>query len=175
LANENSAIAYDFLRCHWIKLLMNDHPETDLENLIHRELRRLPGWKAPTTLAPRVIAAIQAQANRAWWQQPFWAWPGLVQVGFFGLLLVIVGVFARFGWWLGKIMTSETWPRPVQHFIELAGSLWDGLTTLVNAFSLVMHSGLQPWLWGLAGLSVIMYLSCVGVGTVFLRFAWKKI
>ena len=155
---------------------MNHPSETELEQLINRELRRLPGWKAPLTLAPRVLAAIQARANPAWWQQPFWAWPGLVQVGFFGLLLATVGVFTWIGWWLGQLVTGDTWPQPVRHFLNLLDSLWDGLATLLNAFALVVQTGLQqPWFWGAAGVAILMYLCCVGAGAVFMRLAWKKI
>ena len=47
----------------------------ELERLVDRELRRLPGPRAPRTLLPRVMAAVQAEAPAAtgWFTWPL-AW-----------------------------------------------------------------------------------------------------
>ena len=40
-----------------------------------RELRRLPLPRAPQTLLPRVMAAVQAWAQRPWYTRAWFAWP----------------------------------------------------------------------------------------------------
>ena len=51
------------------------HPD-ELRELVHRELAQLPAPRAPRTLLPRVLAAIQQQP-RPWYGLPWIHWPGL--------------------------------------------------------------------------------------------------
>ena len=47
----------------------------DLERLAHHELHRLPAPRAPRTLLPRVMAAVEAWANRPWYTRAWFTWP----------------------------------------------------------------------------------------------------
>lgn len=47
----------------------------DLERLVNRELRQLPLPRAPHTLLPRVLAAVEARAGLPWYRRPWRAWP----------------------------------------------------------------------------------------------------
>ena len=47
----------------------------ELEALVDRELRRLPLPRAPHTLLPRVMAAVEAWAQRPWYTRAWFAWP----------------------------------------------------------------------------------------------------
>jgi hypothetical protein len=52
------------------------HEDNDeLAALADRELRRLPPPRAPDTLLPRVMAAIEASAGRPWYTRTWFAWP----------------------------------------------------------------------------------------------------
>jgi hypothetical protein len=52
------------------------HADNDeLEALVDRELRRLPLPSAPRTLLPRVMAAVEAWAQRPWYTRAWFAWP----------------------------------------------------------------------------------------------------
>ena len=52
------------------------HEDNDeLEALVDRELRRLPPPRAPHTLLPRVMAAVEAWAQRPWYTRAWFAWP----------------------------------------------------------------------------------------------------
>ena len=48
---------------------------TDLETLVDRELRRLPALRAPHTLLPRVLAAVQRWSQRPWYARAWFTWP----------------------------------------------------------------------------------------------------
>jgi hypothetical protein len=50
------------------------HP-VDLEWRVGRELHRLAGPKAPDTLLPRVMAAVEAWARRPWYEREWFTWP----------------------------------------------------------------------------------------------------
>src|SRR5688500_12276604 len=47
----------------------------DLERLVDRELQRLPAPRAPETLLPRVMAAVDAAARRPWYTRAWFTWP----------------------------------------------------------------------------------------------------
>jgi len=47
----------------------------ELAALVDRELRRLPGPRAPHALLPRVMAAAEAWAGRPWYTRAWFAWP----------------------------------------------------------------------------------------------------
>ena len=52
------------------------HEDNDeLETLVDRELRRLPQPRAPHTLLPRVMAAVEVWAQRPWYTRAWFAWP----------------------------------------------------------------------------------------------------
>ena len=69
-------------------------PFADLEQKVDRELRRLPAPRAPHTLLPRVLAAVEAWVNRPWYTRAWFTWPVGWQVASVALLaLVVAGVW----------------------------------------------------------------------------------
>jgi hypothetical protein len=75
------------------------NPELDLEKQMDRELRSLPAPRAPETLAPRVMAAIAAQAALPWHRRPWFEWPRGWQVASAALTVAFFAVLmARAPW-----------------------------------------------------------------------------
>ena len=62
----------------------------ELERHVDRALADLPPLTAPGTLLPRVLAAVQAWADRPWYQRAWLTWPAGLQVASVALLLVLV-------------------------------------------------------------------------------------
>lgn len=153
---------------------MNDDRERLLEDLIHRELKRLPLRQAPATLTPRVLSAIRAQAHRPWWQRPFPAWPRWIQI----LALVSsLSIATGLAWALGSglelvdLASLSRAGAAVADRLELA---WHSLETLANATWVVL-ARVHPFFLASAGLMfVCAYASCVGLGTVLYRLAVNK-
>jgi hypothetical protein len=56
------------------------HPR-DLEAIVDRECRRLPLPRAPESLLPRVMAAVQAWTLRPWYARAWFTWPVWLQAG----------------------------------------------------------------------------------------------
>jgi len=70
-------------------MTMDEH---DLETRVHRELERLPAPRAPHTLLPRVMAAVQDWASRPWYARAWFTWPlGWQVVSVAALVLLITG------------------------------------------------------------------------------------
>lgn len=64
----------------------------ELERHVDHALADLPPLGAPDTLLPRVLAAVQAWAERPWYQRAWLTWPVGLQVASAALLsLVIAG------------------------------------------------------------------------------------
>ena len=63
----------------------------DLERLIDRELRALPAPRAPRSLLPRVMGAVEDAARRPWYTQAWLQWPVAWQMT---SALVLMGVIA---------------------------------------------------------------------------------
>lgn len=62
----------------------------ELEQHVDRALADLPPLTAPGTLLPRVLAAVQAWAERPWYQRAWLTWPVGLQAASAALLLLMV-------------------------------------------------------------------------------------
>lgn len=148
--------------------------EQQLEKLIHRNLQVLSEFDAPGSLIPRVLSAIQARANLSWWQRPLLTWPPILRVLSLALLLAGLGLAGYFG-----VMVWESWivaglfGKIAQGFTFLS-PLWDILAAVANAIVLLLKSVNQFYLVSVAGVLMLMYLSCVGLGTVCFRVIFHK-
>jgi hypothetical protein len=74
-------------------------PQQDarLEALIRQKFDLLTERAAPASLAPRVMAAIHARANVAWWQRSWLAWPRWLQLVFVPVLAGYAGLMIQLG------------------------------------------------------------------------------
>jgi hypothetical protein len=114
--------------------------DDELEGLVDRELRRLPAPRAPQTLLPRVLAAVDAWANRPWYTRAWFAWP----IGWRLASLVPLAVLLYLGWRL---------PPPPAEVAAAAGAgrvVWDLVVAPVLPYLIVVV--------------VLMALACVVFG-----------
>jgi hypothetical protein len=68
----------------------------ELAALVDRELRRLTPPRAPHTLLPRVMAAVEASAGRPWYTRAWFAWPAGWRV--LSIVPVALLVYAVWSW-----------------------------------------------------------------------------
>lgn len=147
-------------------------PQRDaaLEAKVNRELLQLPHLKAPATLLPQVMAAIQARQAQPWYRRPWQAWPRKIQclVGpLMALCPLLAFYFSRIAW---HELANSGVARQVDQKLTLLSLAGNTLDTLVNAFLLAGRALMgQPIL--LAGIivSIVMYLACIGIGTACFR------
>ncbi len=148
---------------------MNHDPK--LEARIQREFDNLPELPAPTTLAPRVLRAIQVQRTRPWWQQSWAAWPAQIQTAALALLMTLAVALSLAGgwaWW------SAARPQMDSESFTAWVPFGDALLAVANTSLLLLRHAGQTWLIiGLTAVS-LMYLTCIGVGSLCLRLVIPK-
>jgi len=149
-------------------------PEFDpkLESLIDAELKRLPPLPAPSSLLSNVMSAIAARGGLPWWQRAWWDWPLTAKAAFLLLALAIVGVFSSGGVVLDHSVT--TYSQQVVERLGPATNLWDTILTVLNALKSVVEKLGQPLILYAAILVGLLYLTCLGLGTVCVRYALKR-
>ena len=143
-----------------------------MEELIHRELRKLPDLPAPDTLVSRVRSAIAAQGRQSWWQRPFVTWPLALRVAFIALLVGSLGLAGFYG-----AEISHGVGFAFQKFAQLFSSfapLWEHLVALANAMLILCRAVSSHFLIYAALLLGVMYLACAGIGTLFFRVTFAK-
>jgi hypothetical protein len=112
----------------------------DLERRVHEQLRRLPDPIAPADLLPRVLAAIDAWANRPWYARAWLTWP-------LGWQVVSVTFLA--------LAVYATWAAPPLPASVVATS---------NAGSVIWRTLVEPLIGYIFGLVVLMGLACAAFG-----------
>jgi hypothetical protein len=115
-------------------------PFDDLERRVGAELRRLPDPRAPGTLLPRVLAAVDAWVNRPWYARAWFTWPLGWQVA-----SVAVVALAAYAMWAAP-------PLP------------PSVTATTSAGSVIWRTLIEPLLGYVVGLVVLMCLACAAFG-----------
>ncbi|HKQ40589.1 MAG TPA: hypothetical protein VJ063_21140 [Verrucomicrobiae bacterium] len=142
-------------------------PEIDqnLARVIHQELRKLPPLKAPEALLGRVLAGVRLQQALPWWRKSIWQWPNAARTTFFVVLAVMITAIMSSHWWAGDVAAKG---------VEVLSDSTQPLVPLSNAFLVLWRTLLQNVvIFGLA-FSGMLYLLCLGAGTMFVRFALRR-
>ncbi|MEP6914855.1 MAG: hypothetical protein ABJC89_04385 [Acidobacteriota bacterium] len=141
------------------------HPG-DLESLVDRELRQLPLPKAPLTLLPRVMAAVQHWAGRPWYGRAWFTWPVWGQVASLATLtLLFAGVVAVLP---GMLAGAADAAAPVSSVVTgHASALKQNVEIVATAAGVVWRALLGPLMPYAFAVALLMFLACVAFGTAF--------
>jgi hypothetical protein len=116
----------------------------DLERLVHDELRQLPLPRAPHTLLPRVMEAVEAASRGAWYSRAWLTWPWWWQIASIGVVALL-----GYGVWRLPVAVPAA-PPAVTAAAGTTRVIWDVL--------------IQPLLPYLAAVMVLMVVACVVFG-----------
>ena len=136
--------------------------EEDLERLAHRELRRLPAPRAPRTLLPRVMAAVEAWSRRPWYTRAWFTWPLAWQVVSAAALIVLVT-----GGTLLAPRIQATASTAIAAVQAVAGGVSDAapVETTTNTARILWRTLLAPLATYALVVVVLMFLACAVFGT----------
>jgi hypothetical protein len=138
-------------------------PEIDqnLERVIHQELRKLPPVKPPELLSLRVLATVRAHQALPWWRKSIWHWPNAVRTVFLIILAGLVAAITSSTWWAPEVAANYSGPLSF-------------VATLGNACLVLWKTNLQNVvLFGLVFIAML-YLLCLGAGTIFVQLAVRR-
>ena len=150
---------------------MTMHPadSDDLAKQVDRALRALPTPRAPRTLVPRVMAAVE-QSLAPWYSRAWVTWPAVWQiVSAAALVLLVVGV-ARIGPAAEAVAdgigsrASVAMPASVVAFISWAGSF-------IDAGRILWRVIVEPVIGYVVLFVVVMCVACLAFGTALNRVA----
>jgi hypothetical protein len=150
--------------------------EQKLTERIHCELRQLPLVKAPTTLLPRVLAAIEAaRANQPWWRKSWSDWPKWCRVLVLFAGLCVAGGMGYLAFSFGPDLTLSALGDVAAEWLSPLRPAWEALAALANAALVLVRAGGQLLLWVCLLVVAVIYLTSVGLGTVCYRMALNRI
>ncbi len=149
-------------------------PTQQLETEIDRVLKGLPDLPAPTTLVPRVMAALESRARLPWYRQAWTTWPQPARVAALAVLAVMFGGLCFAGWELSHAQTFAAATQTVGGWFSGLGSLWKALNVLVGAVGLVVKQLGTTFILACLVAVGLGYALCVGLGTVYLRLALAR-
>ena len=144
------------------------HP-VDLEILVERELRQLPAPRAPHTLLPRVLAAVQQWSQRPWYARAWLTWPVAAQVAS-AAALVLIAVGSALLITNAQIAVGETSARLLSGVAPVA----QRAEATLNAARVVWRALIEPLLGYAFGLVVLMCLACAAFGTALNHVAFRR-
>ena len=132
---------------------------TDLEALIGRELRQLPPPRAPHTLLPRVMAAVQTWTLRPWYERAWLTWPLGWQAASAAVLILLAMLLSVAG--NTAVAAASTFGAPMlSEFVDVA----ERTAVTVNAATVLWRALLEPVVPYVFGLVAMMCLACAAFG-----------
>lgn len=150
--------------------MANTQPDADrLEKLVHAALRQLPPLPAPATLESRVLRELARREALPWWRQGFGRWPLPARLLFVPLSagcmkLAFLGIAA-----LGSMLNAAQQTAVVSS----VQSRWQALSEIAQSLqslgTLVVRDVPQLWIYGAAGLALLLYVALFGIGAVAFR------
>ncbi len=141
----------------------------DLETFVDTELRRLPLPRAPLTLLPRVLAAVQQWSRRPWYARAWFTWPLAGQIASAAALMLIVVASAIL------IASAQT------AVYEMAARLLSGVTPVAQRAEAALNAARVVWRVLIEPLTVyafvwvvLMCLACAAFGTALNHVAFRR-
>jgi hypothetical protein len=154
---------------------MNPEYDNELEAQIDRELKSLGELRAPVTLAPRVLRAIEQRAARPWYQRAWQTWPAGLQAVSLVMLLAMFGGLCFGAWTLTHSGAGEAAMQEAGEWFSALDTISRTLTVLADAASLSVHQLGTGVIAGCLAVLIMAWIACVGLGTMCVRLALRPI
>jgi hypothetical protein len=142
----------------------------DLEQLIHRELQKLPPPRAPRTLMPRILAAV-SDARRPWYARAWLTWPVGWQLASAALVMAIIAGSAVVLPQLRAAATTLTFIADVRGDVAESTSSIQGAATAVRVLWRAIVAPVVPYAFGLI---TLMCAACAVFGTALNHLVFGK-
>ena len=142
----------------------------DLQELVDRELKRLPAPRAPRSLLPRVLAATVDRPELPWYRGAWVTWPRAWQAASIAAIaLMAAGVWLAVPLVAGLLSSSTLTTAPaVPDRVVALGRTASETATVVRLFWRVLIAPIAVYLFALA---LSLSLACALIWTALERLA----
>jgi hypothetical protein len=153
---------------------MNSEHDNRLEAVISRELKGLPELAAPDSLAARVMAVIEQEANVPWYRRSWQSWSAGIRATSFAALLVLFGGLCFGGWELSHAEAATAALHRAGEWLSGLNTIGNTLAVLANSTVLIIKKLGTGFMIGCLLSMSLAYAMCVGLGTMCVRLAFTK-
>jgi hypothetical protein len=143
----------------------------ELEALVDRELRKLPEPRAPRTLLPRVMAAVDASARRPWYTRAWLTWPPVWQAA---SVIVLLGALAGAATLLPTVQAAANTLSFVANVQGDVAETTRDIEVATTAFRVLWNALLAPVVPYAFGLVLLMCVACAVFGTALNHLVFGK-
>ena len=143
----------------------------DLERLVDRELQRLPAPRAPETLLPRVMAAVDAAARRPWYTRAWFTWPLGWQAASVTLGIIALTAAVMFIPDVTSAARGTQVVAGVSGEVSSAAQQMESVTTAARVLWRALLAPVVPYAFSLV---LLMCLACALFGTVLNHLVFGK-
>src|SRR5215218_10364747 len=143
----------------------------ELEGLVDRELRKLPAPRAPRTLLPRVMAAVDASARRPWYTRAWLTWPAAWQAA---SVIVLLGALAGAALLLPGVQAAANTLSFVANVQGDVAETTRDIEVATTAFRVLWNALLAPVVPYAFGLVLLMCVACAVFGTALNHLVFGK-
>jgi hypothetical protein len=143
----------------------------DLERLVDRDLKRLPLPRAPRTLLPRVLAAVQEIEQRPWYTRAWFTWPVGWQLASAALLMATIAGLALL------LPTLQAAASALSFVAGVRGDVADttrDVETATTAVRVLWNTLLAPVVPYAFGLVLLMCTACAIFGAALNHLVFGK-
>jgi hypothetical protein len=154
---------------------MNPDYENQLEAEVDRQIKGLPELRAPRTLTSRVMARIGKQRPLPWYRLAWQQWPMVARALSLGVMLALFGALCFGAWRLLQLPGAGFALNQTTGWFSGFEVIWNALGSLANAACLAFKNLGQEFLIACIVIAGFSYLTCVGLGTLVVRFAFSNI
>ena len=145
----------------------------ELEQLVDKSLRQLPVPRAPHTLLPRVMTAVQAWASKPWYARGWFTWPALWQTALIAALILLASASA--------VLLPDAWAAGGERISALTGGVTSDVAALARRIDVMANTAqvvwrvlFQPFVAYLFGLVGLMCVACAAFGAALNRVAFER-
>jgi hypothetical protein len=140
----------------------------DLEDVVDRALKGLPAPRAPRTLVPRVMAAVEAGRARKPRARPWLAWPLAWQVASVAVAIMLAVGMARLWPHAQGAVQQSVSPVLADASTSVAG-IASKATTAASVIRIIWNAIVQPLVAYVLVLVLVMCAACAAFGAALGR------
>jgi len=153
---------------------MNPEYEKKLEAEIDAAFKGLPELQAPSTLARRVLAKTTQRVSVPWYRQSWEMWPAGLRFAALTLMLGSFCVLCVATWQLTRAAGWTVAAQEVGQTFSGVISILNAANALVSGMALAIKHLHPAILGGCLALFILVWSTCVGLGTAFVKLALAR-